>query len=210
MTTDPIQQLRITARENQILDAAVAVFAENGFHATTIHAVAQRAGVADGTIYTYFDSKTDLLMGIFERLRAAVLNDAPPALPGALDLRDALALALGQALTALQADEFALFRVVMSEMMVNAELRRRYIDTILAPTLQTADALVAAEAERRGIDLDPAQARLAVRTVSATVTGLMLAYVMGDDTIRAEWERLPDYLAGHIVTLIDTAERNRP
>ncbi len=143
-------------------------------------------------------------------MRTAVLDDAPPALPGALDLRDALALALGQALNALQADEFALFRVVMSEMMVDAELRERYVATILTPTLQTADALVAAEAERRNVALDPAQARLAVRTLSATVTGLMLAHVMGDETVRAEWEHLPDYLAGHILTLIDTAERNHP
>lgn len=207
--SDPIAQLRTTARENQILDAAVAVFAEQGFHTTTIHAIAQRAGIADGTIYNYFGSKTDLLLAIFERMREAVLQDAPPTFPGELELREALALALKQALSALQDDQFALFRVVMSEMMVNAELRQQYVDAILAPTLQTADVLVAAEAERRGIDLDPAQARLAVRTVSATVTGLMLAHVLGDETVQAEWERLPDYLAGHILTLIEAAGRNQ-
>lgn len=207
--SDPIAQLRTTARKNQILDAAVAVFAEQGFHTTTIHAIAQRAGIADGTIYNYFGSKTDLLLAIFERMREAVLRDAPPTFPGELELREALALALKQALSALQDDQFALFRVVMSEMMVNAELRQQYVDAILAPTLQTADVLVAAEAERRGIDLDPAQARLAVRTVSATVTGLMLAHVLGDETVQAEWERLPDYLAGHILTLIEAAGRNQ-
>lgn len=207
MTTDPITQLRITARENQILDAAVAVFAEQGFHATTVHDIAQRAGVADGTIYNYFGSKTELLVAIFERMRAAVIQTAPPTLSDPIELREALALALDHALNALRPDDFALFRIVLSEMMVNDELRQRYVATVLSPTLETAETLVAAEAARRGIDPDPTAVRLAIRTVSATVTGLMTAYVLGDETVRAEWDRLPDYLADHILTLIDT-QRN--
>src|SRR2546430_10799832 len=67
-TRDPIQELLIAARRTQILDAAAAVFAEKGFHRATIKEIARVAGIADGTIYTYFSSKTDVLLGILHRL----------------------------------------------------------------------------------------------------------------------------------------------
>src|SRR5215475_5525124 len=66
--TDPIQAQLIEARRNQILDAATTVFAEKGFHRATIRDVAKAAGIADGTIYIYFENKTALLMGILDRM----------------------------------------------------------------------------------------------------------------------------------------------
>src|SRR5881275_399450 len=62
---------RATARElsnsrelkyRKILDAAVEVIAENGFANCRVSQIAQRAGVADGTIYLYFKSKDQILM----------------------------------------------------------------------------------------------------------------------------------------------------
>src|SRR5205807_2990707 len=65
---DPVQELLIAARRNQILDAATRVFAEKGFHRATIKDIARVAGIADGTIYTYFASKTAVLLDILNRL----------------------------------------------------------------------------------------------------------------------------------------------
>ena len=48
---------RKDARPHEILDAALAVFAEKGFAAARLEQIAARAGVAKGTIYLYFDSK---------------------------------------------------------------------------------------------------------------------------------------------------------
>src|ERR1700752_3480931 len=67
-TPDPIQELVTAARRKQILDAATQVFAEKGFHRATIKEIARVAGIADGTIYTYFVSKTEVLLGILHRL----------------------------------------------------------------------------------------------------------------------------------------------
>jgi len=44
-------------KQRQILDAALGLFAERGFHGTRVPLVAEAAGVATGTIYHYFDSK---------------------------------------------------------------------------------------------------------------------------------------------------------
>jgi TetR/AcrR family transcriptional regulator, fatty acid metabolism regulator protein len=46
----------------RILDAAVAVFAEKGFFTSRISDIADRANVADGTVYLYFKNKEDILM----------------------------------------------------------------------------------------------------------------------------------------------------
>ena len=53
-------------KRERILDAAVRVFARKGFHATRVSEVAKAAGVADGTIYLYFESKDHLLVSLFE------------------------------------------------------------------------------------------------------------------------------------------------
>lgn len=47
-------------RRQQILEAALAVFSERGFHAANVSDVASAAGVSQGTIYWYFDSKEEL------------------------------------------------------------------------------------------------------------------------------------------------------
>ncbi len=63
-----------------ILEAAVTVFARQGFHQSTVAQIAKEAGVADGTIYLYFKNKDDILVQffayrtkqVFERFRAEV------------------------------------------------------------------------------------------------------------------------------------------
>ena len=51
---------------HRILEAAVKVFAEQGFFQSTISQIARQAGVADGTIYLYFKNKNDILTQFFD------------------------------------------------------------------------------------------------------------------------------------------------
>ncbi len=50
----------------RILDAAIRVFARNGFFHSRVSEIAKEAGVADGTIYLYFKNKDDILIKLFE------------------------------------------------------------------------------------------------------------------------------------------------
>jgi TetR/AcrR family fatty acid metabolism transcriptional regulator len=52
----------------RILDAAIEVIAENGFFESPVSKIAERAGVADGTIYLYFKSKDDVLRAAIDRM----------------------------------------------------------------------------------------------------------------------------------------------
>lgn len=49
-----------------ILEAAIVVFAEQGFFQSTVAQIAKQAGVADGTIYLYFKNKDDILIQFYE------------------------------------------------------------------------------------------------------------------------------------------------
>jgi len=50
---------------HRILEAAIRIFAENGFFQSTVAQIARQAGVADGTIYLYFKNKDDILLQFF-------------------------------------------------------------------------------------------------------------------------------------------------
>ncbi|WP_243291274.1 TetR/AcrR family transcriptional regulator [Bacillus sp. FJAT-47783] len=50
----------------KIIDAAVVIIAENGYHAAQVSKIAKQAGVADGTIYLYFKNKEDILISLFK------------------------------------------------------------------------------------------------------------------------------------------------
>src|SRR3990170_8808023 len=62
------RERRIAARKSTILYAAGRLFAERGYHRTTTKDIAIEADVSEGTIYNYFTSKEDLLMGLMEQL----------------------------------------------------------------------------------------------------------------------------------------------
>jgi len=53
---------RSANKYDRILEAAVAVFAEKGFFTSRVADIADRANVADGTVYLYFKSKDEILM----------------------------------------------------------------------------------------------------------------------------------------------------
>src|SRR5215475_15282347 len=66
-------------RPSEILDAAVAVFAEKGFAAARMEDIARKAGVTKGTIYLYFQGKEDVFKSLVresigETLTANIAN----------------------------------------------------------------------------------------------------------------------------------------
>jgi len=61
-------------KHHRILDAAIKVFAEQGFFRSTISQIAKEAGVADGTIYLYFKNKDDILLQFYSYKTRKIFN----------------------------------------------------------------------------------------------------------------------------------------
>ncbi len=61
-------------RRRQILDAAIRVFARQGFHSTRVSDIADEAGVAYGLVYHYFKSKEEVLNELFSERWSLLLT----------------------------------------------------------------------------------------------------------------------------------------
>jgi len=102
-------------REAAIVEAAATLFAQHGYHATSMEMIAEIAGLAVGTIYNYFDSKALLLKAIVLRDREASLAaNEPYVLRPPDDPADAIrALVIAQMQGAMRLDR-RLWRVVQA------------------------------------------------------------------------------------------------
>ena len=68
-------------KRNAILDAATHLFAERGFAGAPTSEISKRAGVAEGTLFTYFKSKDDLINVLYREIKLeladAMMSDFP-------------------------------------------------------------------------------------------------------------------------------------
>lgn len=64
--SEPRYRRRKEERPQEITDAAFAAFAENGYAATRVEEVAQRAGVSKGLMYLYFKTKEELFKAVIK------------------------------------------------------------------------------------------------------------------------------------------------
>jgi len=60
------------SKEDAILSAALDLFVERGFHGANVPSIAERAGIAPGTIYYYFASKEALVNTLYRRWKGAI------------------------------------------------------------------------------------------------------------------------------------------
>jgi AcrR family transcriptional regulator len=69
-----------------IIDAALRLFRERGYEATTMRAIAAEAGVSVGNAYYYYSSKEELIQGFYDRAQVDHAAAARPVLDGTVDL----------------------------------------------------------------------------------------------------------------------------
>jgi TetR/AcrR family fatty acid metabolism transcriptional regulator len=62
--------MRDSAKPQQIVDAAIRVFARNGYYNSRVSDIAREAGIASGTIYLYFPTKDEILVTLFREKMA--------------------------------------------------------------------------------------------------------------------------------------------
>jgi TetR/AcrR family transcriptional regulator, fatty acid metabolism regulator protein len=72
--------MRDPDKPQQILDAAVRVFARTGFYNSRVSDIAREAGIASGTIYLYFKTKDDILVTLFRERMAGFVDGARKAI----------------------------------------------------------------------------------------------------------------------------------
>src|SRR5205823_12193687 len=112
----------------KILDAARDEFGERGFSETSIVGITQRAGVALGTFYTYFESKEALFQALVRDMSAQVRESVGPALSDARDGLDGERRAL-EAFLKFVRDHRDIYRIIDESEFVEPAAYREHYET---------------------------------------------------------------------------------
>lgn len=176
------------ARERLVV-AAVDLFTEQGYDATTVAQIAERAGVTKSTFFRHFPDKRELLVAGQETL-SRLLAEGIAEAPGDASPLAAVAAGLVRAATAMGAMNRELAPRLKAAVAASAELQER--DALKSVSLAAAmtAALIA-----RGVP-DPTAALAGELGVLAFKRG----YAEWSDSDRDTTE---DELAGHILTALD-------
>ena len=109
-------------RREQIIDAAMRVFAQKGFVRATNKDVAREAGITAGLIYHYFENKEALLMAVIEGRSPLKVLSALPANAFAMPPEQFFPFVIQQILRVVETENFiALIRVVLPELLNNEQ-----------------------------------------------------------------------------------------
>lgn len=82
---EAVRAARASSRRRQLLDAAVKVMGQKGFHQMSMQDLAGEANVSVGLIYTYFGGKEDLLLATIVRIQDAFRDQLAPVKAAAGD-----------------------------------------------------------------------------------------------------------------------------
>ena len=167
----------------RLVECAIEVFAERGYHAATLNEIAARAGLTTGAVYSTFGSKKALLVAACSEGRGD--DEFEAAVAGSADLRTSLEdLVLDRARTGL--DPASLRLIQLQTELLKLGLRDPELFAGLAASgRQQLDAVarfIDERAARDGIEL-PMPARELAIVLSAMLNGLSLVQLVDPDLV---------------------------
>jgi AcrR family transcriptional regulator len=123
------RELQAQERRNQLIDTALTLFAEKGFERTTIKDLSETAGVAQGLIYHYFESKEELLFAAVDK--HGFLPEMRRILSASYERpADEVLLQIASSFYALLEEKKDLVRIFFRESQINPEVGKRLSEII--------------------------------------------------------------------------------
>jgi TetR/AcrR family fatty acid metabolism transcriptional regulator len=168
------------ARRRAILESAVRVFAENGFFAARIRDIAAGAGVAEGTIYLYFDGKDDLLLTAFRDKVAEFCASVRDVLSSSLPFQERLSRFVAHQFESIEADP-PLATVLLLESRQSSKFYGGAVRDVLRSYAQAIDELLAS-GQHSGELRPDADVPLARRMLIGALEEIELEWLLGDRT----------------------------
>ncbi len=166
-------------KRERILQAAIRVFAEKGFYATRVSEIAKAAGVADGTIYLYFENKDDVLISIFEDRINKLLEILQGVVEGPEALEDKIRRIVELQLGLLRGQR-DLAEVVTVNLRQSSRLLKQYAAPLFNKYLELIAGLIA-QGQKEGLLRADVSPRLAARSLWGALDGIALTWALGDE-----------------------------
>lgn len=162
----------------QIIDAAVEVIAENGYHQSQVSKIAKQAGVADGTIYLYFKNKEDILISLFKEKMGQFIVRMEEDIKEKATVKEKLALVISKHFSLLAGDHNLAIVTQLELRQSNLELRQK-INEILKGYLNILDGILT-EGIQSGELKEGLDVRLARQMIFGTIDETVTTWVMND------------------------------
>ncbi|MBL4973723.1 fatty acid metabolism transcriptional regulator FadR [Bacillus halotolerans] len=162
----------------QIIDAAVEVIAENGYHQSQVSKIAKQAGVADGTIYLYFKNKEDILISLFKEKMGQFIERMEEDIKEMATAKEKLALVISKHFSLLAGDHNLAIVTQLELRQSNLELRQK-INEILKGYLNILDGILT-EGIQSGELKEGLDVRLARQMIFGTIDETVTTWVMND------------------------------
>ncbi|WP_066050275.1 TetR/AcrR family transcriptional regulator [Robertmurraya korlensis] len=162
----------------QIIDAAVIVIAENGYHQAQVSKIAKQAGVADGTIYLYFKNKEDILISLFQEKMGAFIEKIEEKIEGKQSAAEKLLLMIEMHFNMLSVDRHLAIVTQLELRQSNKDLRLK-INEVLKGYLEVVDNILI-EGRDSGEFSQELDIRLARQMIFGTMDETVTTWVMNE------------------------------
>ncbi|WP_308639004.1 TetR/AcrR family transcriptional regulator [Paenibacillus silvisoli] len=170
---------KMTEKQMKILQSAIEVFAEKGYAGSSTSEIAQRAGVAEGTIFRHYKTKKDLLLSIVapamtKLIGPFVLRGFNKVLDTEYESYEGVIRATIENRIAFISKHRSVLRILLQEIPFHPELQERFQRDILIKVLGRLQKIVAAfQAKGQMVDVP-----------SMTVVRLTISAIMGYIAVR--------------------------
>ena len=142
-------------RREDILQASLHLFAEKGFHGTSMRDIARSADITEGLIYHYFENKRDLFRAIIDEHSFLPLLRTLPELAEHLDLRGLLVV-LARGFFDVLRQNTELTRLLLQEVQVFPEEKEAFFSDAVGQSIsELAQILDSRISERTRAQIDP-------------------------------------------------------
>ncbi len=149
-----------SARRAQLLEVALEVFVEQGYHAASMDEIAERAGVSKPVLYQHFPGKLELYLALLQTSCDTVIAGVKDALASTTDNRRRVQATI-ELWYDYVADQGAAFRLVFESDLTNVPAVREHVDRVVN---ESASAIAEVIHEDTGLP-GPASQLLAVSLV---------------------------------------------
>lgn len=182
-------------RREQIMAAAVKLFARQGFARTTTKEIAQEAGLSEGTIYKYFASKQELLSAFIAQAGVETLRPLLEGREGESEAEVIRGFFLDRLTLARR--NLPLMKVVLGEALFDEKLAQAFASHVARPIIALLEDFLASRI--RAGRLRPMEPRVAAQTLA----GLFVTYgVLWPALLPREAGRFsPEELAGMLASI---------
>jgi AcrR family transcriptional regulator len=195
------RERRIAARQKRILEAASAIFIEKGYERATTREIADAADISEGTLYNYFASKRDLLLGLCQEFAEETVEAIVSI--QAESVEDLLTRVLANRFQHVRSRR--LLTLILDQSRLDPEVRHYYVGQALSRIISEAEQQIQAMTAD-GITR-PVNPAIAARTLIGAMMGFAILFDLKDEAIEAISS---EALAGAVTDIFLNGLRARP